>query len=133
MKSSLQHCTHVSSQSHKSSSPFLFFLTQLIAFKRVCSLFLYNLLLYSLDWKNIQKRIQNPTQIICVQMHASFFAFHVQEWTKRYLKYSVVHGYLFLIINGHRTHTLFASNYFWDAYSHAFYLAIKWASGSITY
>ena len=54
MKSSLQHCTHVSLQSHKSSFPFLFFLTQLIAIKRVCSLFLYNLLLYSLDWKNIQ-------------------------------------------------------------------------------
>ena len=123
MKSSLQHCTHVSLQSHKSSSPFLFFLTQLIAIKRVCSLFLYNLLLYSLDWKNIQKRIQNPTQIICVQMHASFFALHVLERT--YLKYSVVHGYLFLIVNEHRTHTLFASNYFRDAYSHAFYLAIK--------
>ena len=125
MKSSLQHCTHVSLQSHKSSSPFLFFLTQLIAIKRVCSLCLYNLLLYSLDWKNIQKRIQNPTQIICVQMHASLFALDVLERTKRYLKYSVVHGYLFLIVNEHRTHTLFASNYFRDAYSHAFYLAIK--------
>ena len=66
MKSSLQHCTHVSSQSHKSSSPFLFFFTQLIAIKRVCSLFLYNLLLYSLDWKNIQKKnIESYANYLC--------------------------------------------------------------------
>ena len=86
MKSSLQHCTHVSSQSHKSSSPFLFFLTQLIAIKRVCSLF-YTTYFYIL-WigRAFKKRIWNPTQIICVLMHASFLALHIPDRTKRYLK-----------------------------------------------